>query len=161
MGFVEAICISAKKGVVKKEIAQAELRQNWGLVGDAHAGAWHRQVSLLAGESIDEVKRLLPELEHGAFAENIVTRGVDLRGLAVGDRLLLDDHIELEVTQIGKSCHNACAIKKATGDCIMPREGIFARVLKGGVIRRGTKVRLAYHHGYHSAKKLQGAKNKF
>ncbi|NOY58425.1 MAG: MOSC domain-containing protein [Calditrichaeota bacterium] len=142
MGFIEAICISDKKGVVKNEIPRAELRADWGIVGDAHAGNWHRQVSLLAGESIDRVKQLMPDLARGAFAENIITRGFDLRTLTIGDRLLLGREVVLEVTQIGKKCHHGCLIKQTTGDCIMPREGIFARVIKGGVLSPGLPARI-------------------
>jgi len=135
MSHVEAVCLSHKKGIVKKEQQQVEMRENWGIEGDAHAGDWHRQVSLLAGESIDNVKEILPTLKNGAFAENIITRGINLTTLQVGDRLQVGDQVVLEITQIGKECHNSgCAIKKATGDCIMPREGIFSRVIKGGVI---------------------------
>jgi MOSC domain-containing protein YiiM len=141
MAHVEAVCISAKKGMVKKEQVQVEARTDWGIVGDAHAGKWHRQVSLLAGESIDGVKRVLSNLKHGAFAENIITRGLDLTALRVGDRLQIGDQVVLEVTQIGKVCHNdGCAIKKATGDCIMPREGIFARVLQGGILAKEQEI---------------------
>ena len=135
MSHVEAVCLSHKKGIVKKEQQHVEMRENWGIEGDAHAGDWHRQVSLLAGESIDNVKEILPTLKNGAFAENIITRGINLTTLQVGDRLQVGDQVVLEITQIGKECHNSgCAIKKATGDCIMPREGIFSRVIKGGVI---------------------------
>ncbi len=137
MGYIEAICISKKKGVVKKEIGQARLIPDWGIERDAHAGKWHRQVSLLAGESIDRVKEKLPQLSKGAFAENIITRGVDLAGLPVGARLRIGSDVLLEVTQIGKECHTSCAIKTITGDCIMPREGIFARVIRGGEISPG------------------------
>ena len=133
MAYVEAVCSSRKKGIVKKELDKVILRQNWGLEGDAHAGEWHRQVSLLAGESIDGVKDTLPTLKNGAFAENIITRGIDLTSLNIGDRLQIGDEVVLEITQIGKECHNSgCAIKKATGDCIMPKEGLFARVIQGG-----------------------------
>ncbi len=133
MAHVEAVCSSHKKGIVKKEQARVTLRENWGLEGDAHAGEWHRQVSLLAGESIDGVKETLPTLKNGAFAENIITRGIDLTTLNIGDRLQIGDTVVLEITQIGKECHNdGCAIKKATGDCIMPKEGLFARVIQGG-----------------------------
>lgn len=133
MAYVEAVCSSHKKGIVKKELDKVTLRENWGLEGDAHAGEWHRQVSLLAGESIDGVKETLPALKNGAFAENIITRGIDLTRLNIGDRLQIGDTVVLEITQIGKECHNdGCAIKKATGDCIMPKEGLFARVIQGG-----------------------------
>ena len=122
MAHVEAVCLSHKKGIVKKEQPQVVVLDNWGIDGDAHAGDWHRQVSLLAGESIDGVKEVLPTIKNGAFAENIITRGIDLITLQIGDRLQVGDQVVLEITQIGKECHNSgCAIKKATGDCIMPR----------------------------------------
>jgi len=141
MAYVEAVCLSHKKGIVKKEQDQVLARENWGIGGDAHAGDWHRQISLLAGESIDGVKELLPTLKNGAFAENIITRGIDLNSLRIGDRLQIGDEVMLEITQIGKECHNSgCAIKKATGDCIMPREGIFARVVKGGILAKEQKI---------------------
>ena len=137
MAHVEAVCLSLKKGIVKKEQGKVILRENWGIEGDAHAGDWHRQVSLLAGESIDNVKEILPTLKNGAFAENIITRGIDLTSLTIGERLQIGDEVVLEITQIGKECHNSgCAIKKATGDCIMPREGIFSRVIQGGEISK-------------------------
>jgi len=142
-GHVEAVCVSEKKGMVKKEVDEILLEENWGITGDAHAGIWHRQVSLLAGESIDTVKKKLPHLKHGVFAENIVTRGLDLMTLAVGDRLVINDQVELEVTQIGKKCHNdGCAIKKATGDCIMPKEGIFTKVIRGGVVKADLPIKI-------------------
>ncbi len=146
MAHIEAICISEKKGIPKKEIPMAEFRADWGMVDDAHAGHWHRQISLLAGESIDQVKRLIPQLAHGAFAENIITRGLNLAEMKVGDRLSIANtystsEILLEVTQIGKECHSGCAIQRITGDCIMPREGIFARVLKGGTVQAQDTIR--------------------
>lgn len=141
MARVEAVCISDRKGVVKKAVSQVELQAQWGIESDAHAGKWHRQVSLLAGESIDQVKEILPELEQGAFAENIITRGLDLATLPLGSRLRIGATAELEITQIGKECHNnGCAIKRATGDCIMPREGIFARVVTGGTVTAGDEI---------------------
>jgi len=141
MAYVEAVCLSHKKGIVKKEQGNVVLIDNWGIDGDAHAGDWHRQVSLLAGESIDNVKEVLPTLKNGAFAENIITRGIDLTTLKIGDRLQIGDTVILEITQIGKECHNdGCAIKKATGDCIMPREGIFSRVIQGGEIVKELKI---------------------
>ncbi len=136
MAYVEAVCISEKKGSVKKEQDRVVLRAHWGIEADAHAGDWHRQVSLLAGESIDTVKEALPTLKSGAFAENIITRGIDLGAVVIGDQLVIGDDVVVEITQIGKECHNnGCAIKKLTGDCIMPREGIFAKVLVGGVVK--------------------------
>jgi MOSC domain-containing protein YiiM len=142
MAFVEAVCLSHRKGIVKKEQEQVSVRENWGIEGDAHAGEWHRQISLLAGESIDTVKEVLPTLKKGAFAENIITRGLDLSSLRIGDRLQIGAEVVLEITQIGKECHNSgCAIKKATGDCIMPREGIFAQVIKGGTLTKEQEIR--------------------
>ena len=141
MAIIEAICISKKKGIPKSSIAEATFQVGFGIVNDAHGGDWHRQISLLAGERIDTVKEVLPQLAHGAFAENIITRGVDLQSIQVGDRLQFGTEILLEITQIGKECHDAgCAIKKATGDCIMPREGIFAKVLQGGEAKPGDPI---------------------
>jgi MOSC domain-containing protein YiiM len=143
MAYVEAVCLSHKKGIVKKEQNNVVARENWGIEGDAHAGNWHRQISLLAGESIDSVKEILPTLKNGAFAENIITRGINLSSLRIGDRLQIGDEVILEITQIGKECHNSgCAIKKATGDCIMPREGLFAQVIKGGILAKEQQIRL-------------------
>jgi len=136
---IEAICTSAEKGVIKTPAPRAELVPAHGIRGDAHAGNWHRQISLLATESIARVRRILPDLADGAFAENIVTSGIELKTLPVGTRLRLGSTL-VEVTQIGKECHNACAIKEATGDCVMPREGIFCRVIEGGTIRPGDAV---------------------
>jgi len=139
---VEAICISGKKGIVKREIDEVLFEDDWGIEKDAHAGKWHRQVSLLAGESIDRVKQKLPTLKNGAFAENIITRNIDLTTVKIGDQLQLGDKVVLEITQIGKKCHNdGCAIKKATGDCIMPKEGLFARVINGGNLKKGDVIR--------------------
>lgn len=143
-GFVEAVCISAEKGTIKRAISQILLKQDWGIEGDAHAGDWHRQVSILAGESIDRMRQKMPELDHGMFAENIVTRGIDLSGLIIGDFLRVGHDVILEITQIGKECHNSgCAIKSATGECIMPKEGLFCRVVQGGLIEPGAGIRIA------------------
>jgi MOSC domain-containing protein YiiM len=143
MATVEAICISKKKGIVKKAVDNATFKENWGITGDAHGGKWHRQVSLLSGESIDRVKEKLPGLRDGAFAENIITRGIDLTAIQVGDRLQVGDSVILEITQIGKKCHNdGCAIKKATGDCIMPKEGLFAIVVAGGTISSADQIQV-------------------
>ena len=143
MGTVRAICISARKGVVKEPVGAVELRAEHGIVGDAHAGNWHRQVSLLAQESIDILRVKMPEIGPGAFAENIVTSEVDLRKASIGDRIELGRDIQLEVTQIGKECHTACAIRKMVGECIMPLEGVFARVVRGGVIQPGDEITTA------------------
>ena len=141
MATVEAVCTSDKKGIVKKERDRVILRANWGIEGDAHAGEWHRQVSLLASESIQLVREQLPTLKTGAFAENIITRGIDLEKIGIGRRIRIGDSAVLEITQIGKECHNSgCAIKKATGDCIMPREGLFAKVIEGGSVGPGDDI---------------------
>ncbi|NTW52998.1 MAG: MOSC domain-containing protein [Chlorobiaceae bacterium] len=141
MGFVEAVCISAEKGTVKHAVDSVSLKESWGIEGDAHAGDWHRQVSLLAGESIDMVRRMLPELEYGMFGENVVTMGIELLHLSIGNRLQIEEGALLEITQIGKACHNGgCPIKTATGDCIMPREGIFCKVISGGEVRPGMEI---------------------
>ena len=139
MAEVTAVCISTMKGVPKKEVPEIEVKIDHGIVGDAHAGNWHRQISLLAGESVDKMREKIPALKNGAFAENIVTRGLTLHEMPVGTRLRVGPAL-LEVTQIGKECHSACAIKKVTGDCVMPREGIFAKVLEEGVIRAGDRI---------------------
>jgi MOSC domain-containing protein YiiM len=130
---VESVNISIEKGVAKHEMPEIVLKENFGIEGDAHAGAWHRQVSLLAGEAIDAMKAKGLTLEPGAFGENIVTRGVDWSQAAVGEIITIDE-VELQISQIGKECHSRCAIYYAAGECIMPKQGIFARVLKGGRI---------------------------
>jgi len=139
-GKVVAVCLSASKGERKTPVAAVELRQEHGIVGDAHAGSWHRQVSLLAKESIDKMRALGLDVTTGDFAENITTEGVDLMTLPVGTRLIIGE-TELEVTQIGKECHTRCAIYHQAGDCVMPKEGIFARVLRGGTVRPGDEVK--------------------
>jgi MOSC domain-containing protein YiiM len=133
-GRIVAVSISRGKGERKSPAPSAELRENHGIVGDAHAGEWHRQVSLLALESIEKMQRLGLSVGAGDFAENITTHGIDLVNLAIGTRLTVGD-VVLEVTQIGKECHNRCAIFYQAGDCVMPKEGIFAKVVKGGLIR--------------------------
>ena len=130
---VESVNIAAAKGVQKHEVPEIVLKENFGIEGDAHAGNWHRQVSLLAGEAIDAMKAKGLDLDPGAFGENIVTRGVDWSKASVGDTIVIDE-VELQVTQIGKECHSHCAIYNAAGDCIMPKQGIFAKVIKGGRI---------------------------
>ncbi len=138
---VVSVCISENKGEQKKEVPSVLLKEKHGIVGDAHAGDWDRQVSLLAEESVDTMRAKGLELQSGAFAENIVTRGVTLTALAVGTRLMLGDAL-LEVTRIGKECHSRCAIYYQAGDCVMPREGIFARVLQGGTVQAGDRIRI-------------------
>ena len=146
MGRIEAICISREKGTVKQTVTGAELRAGHGIVGDAHAGDWHRQVSLLPSESIAKVRALMPDLAAGAFAENLITSGIDLGRVQVGDKVSLGNGVLLEVTQIGKECHQGCAIRQITGDCIMPREGVFCRVLSGGRIEPGVSASLDPTH---------------
>ena len=141
-GRVKAVCVAAEKGVVKVAVPRARLQRAFGLEGDAHAGPGPRQVSLLADESIARVRAALPALADGAFAENIVTAGFDLGATRIGDRIRLGSAL-LEVTQIGKDCHNDCPIKRATGDCIMPREGVFCRVVESGSVAPGDPVELA------------------
>ena len=131
---VIAVCISEKKGERKTPVASVELREEHGIVGDAHAGDWHRQVSLLARESIEKMQKMGLAVDAGDFAENITTTGIDLPSLPVGTRLAIGPTL-LEVTQIGKECHTRCAIYHQAGDCVMPREGIFAKVLQGGTVR--------------------------
>ena len=136
---VVAVCISTWKGERKKPVSSVELRENHGIVGDAHAGDWHRQVSLLAMESIEKMRGMGLDVTCGDFAENITTRGIDLPALPLGARLAVGDTL-LEVTQIGKECHTRCAIYHQAGDCVMPKEGVFARVLRGGNVRAGDGV---------------------
>jgi MOSC domain-containing protein YiiM len=139
-GRVETVSVSRTKGVKKRNVSQVRLEVNHGIEHDAHAGPWHRQVSLLAMESIAKIRAKGLDVNPGDFAENITTEGIALHILPVGTRLQLGDAIQVEVTQIGKECHNRCAIFHAVGDCVMPREGIFVRVLKGGVLRPGDAV---------------------
>ena len=136
-----SVNISEKKGTVKKAVPEIRLRPRHGIEGDAHAGDWHRQISLLAEESADKMRALLPDLQPGAFAENINTRGVDLKRLPVGTRLRLGETV-VEVTQIGKQCHSDCEIKKVTGMCVMPTEGIFAVVVREGRVRKGDPIEI-------------------
>lgn len=139
MGEIKALCISKKRGTQKSCIPAAELKVDWGILGDAHAGNWHRQVSLLSLDKIEEFRRKGANVDFGAFGENVVASGFDFRQLPVGTRLRCGP-VLLEMTQIGKECHSHCAIYKAVGDCIMPREGVFARVLEGGVIHVGDSL---------------------
>ena len=141
MAQVVSVNISEKKGTVKREVPEIQLKLRHGIVGDAHAGDWHRQISLLAEESVDKMRSLLPGLEPGTFAENINTRGLELKTLPVGTRLRLGEAV-VEVTQIGKECHSDCEIKKKTGKCVMPTEGIFAVVVKEGSVRRGDEIEI-------------------
>ena len=139
MSKVAAVCISEHKGTKKHPVERITVKENHGIVGDAHAGNWHRQISLLAQESVDEMRRTGLTLRAGDFAENILTEGIDLKHLPVGTVLRVGK-TRLQVTQIGKECHHHCAIYKKMGDCIMPREGVFARVLAGGRISAGDEM---------------------
>ncbi|MFZ2950521.1 MAG: MOSC domain-containing protein [Desulfuromonadaceae bacterium] len=141
MAKVLAVCISENKGERKKPVESVELRENHGIVGDGHAGDWHRQVSLLAQESIDKMRAMGLDVNAGDFAENITTTGIDLVSLPIGSRLQIGETL-LEVTQIGKECHTRCAIYYQAGDCVMPKEGIFAKVITGGTIRPGDGIEL-------------------
>ena len=142
MAVVTSVNLSEAKGVSKHPVPEIQLRCHHGIVGDAHAGDWHRQVSLLAEESVDTMCAAVPmDLPAGAFAENINTRGLDLKHLPVGTHLRVGP-AELEVTQIGKECHSDCAIKKAVGKCVMPTEGIFAVVVQEGTIRPGDEIEI-------------------
>ncbi len=140
-GRVLAVCTSQKKGVPKRDIGRAELRADWGIVGDAHAADWHRQVSLLAWESIEKMRALGLNVRAGSFAENITTTGLCLVDLPIGTRLRIGTAL-VQVTQIGKVCHDKCAIYYQAGDCVMPREGIFVAVLEGGMVQAGDAVQV-------------------
>lgn len=141
MAKVLSVNISEKKGTRKHEVPAIQLKLHHGIVGDAHAGDWHRQISLLANESVDKMRSLgLNGLTSGSFAENIVTEGINLKDLPVGTHLRIGETL-VEVTQIGKDCHNdGCAIQRATGKCVMPTEGIFAVVLEEGIVRAGDPI---------------------
>ena len=139
MGTIISLNISREKGVNKEPVESVELQVDHGIVGDAHAGDWHRQVSLLAEESINFMRNKGLELDPGAFAENITTEGIELATLPIGTRLG-NGQVVLEVTQIGKKCHKGCAIFKQVGDCIMPREGIFTKVIVPGTLRQGDSL---------------------
>ena len=142
MARVVSVNISEKKGTLKKPVPEIELKLRHGIVGDAHAGDWHRQISLLAEESIDTMRPRSPiALDPGVFAENINTEGIDLKGLPVGTHLRIGE-TEVEMTQIGKECHSDCAIKQAVGRCVMPTEGIFAVVVREGVVRPGDEIEI-------------------
>lgn len=143
MASVVAVCTSKKKGTKKQAIASGLLKEDYGLIGDAHAGYLpNRQVSLLAIESIDKMRHLGLKLSPGDFAENITIEGTDLCHLPIGTRILVGNEVVLEVTQIGKECHTACAIRRQIGQCIMPKEGVFARVVRGGLVKSGDKVEI-------------------
>jgi len=141
-GSIVAVCVSKKKGIPKSEVQSSLVLDGYGLEGDAHGGPWHRQVSLLSLEQIQSMKERGFEVGPGSFAENLTTVGVDLDAVAPGDFISVGDSVVLEVTQIGKECHTRCAIYHRIGDCIMPSHGIFARVKRGGLVRKGDAVTL-------------------
>jgi TatD DNase family protein len=136
MGKVMAVCISEKKGTQKKEIGEVNVIADWGFENDAHAGKWHRQVSMLSYEKIEEFKAKGAPVTDGAFGENLIISGYDFKTMEIGTKFQCND-VVLELTQIGKECHNGCEIYQIMGDCIMPREGVFTKVLHGGVIHTG------------------------
>lgn len=140
MAKITSVNISEKKGTVKKPIESGRFELDLGLVGDAHSGSWHRMVSLLAEESIDKVRQMgLPDLKAGDFAENLTTEGVVLHTLPIGTKLRIGQTL-MEVTQIGKECHKGCEIRNKVGDCVMPREGIFCRIIEAGDVKAGDEI---------------------
>lgn len=146
MGKVIAVCVSEEKGTQKHKVKEGEFIEDWGIKGDAHAGKWHRQVSLLSYDKIEEFRKRGAEVENGAFGENLVIEGFDFASFPVGTRFSCGD-VLLEMTQIGKKCHHGCAIFQKMGDCIMPREGVFTKVLHGGIIREGDEFVLFEEQG--------------
>ena len=140
VGIVKAVCISENKGTQKKNVGKARFIEDFGLENDAHAGNWHRQVSLLSYEVIEQFKAKGAPVEDGAFGENLIVTGFDFKNYPVGTRFACNSVI-LEMTQIGKTCHKGCEIQRLMGDCIMPREGVFARVLRAGEISVGDEMR--------------------
>jgi MOSC domain-containing protein YiiM len=142
---IVSIATSSKKGTQKVTVDEAFLVKEHGLKGDAHAGTWHRQVSFLASEEIDKAREKGLEVTFGDFAENIATTGIDWKNIPVGSRIRLGQNALVEITQIGKECHKRCAIYYKAGDCIMPREGVFGRVLEEGKIRCGDPIRIEEH----------------
>ena len=140
MGKILAICTSPKRGTVKTEVPEATLTPEWGIETDAHGGNWHRQVSLLSAEKIENFRKKI-WVDYGAFGENLVVEGFDFRNLPVTSRFQVGD-VVLEMTQIGKECHSDCAIKQAVGRCVMPTEGIFAVVVREGVVRPGDEIEI-------------------
>lgn len=146
MGTVLAVCTSPRKGTQKQNVGSARFVPDWGIQGDAHAGNWHRQVSLLSHEQVEAFRARGAQVDHGAFGENLVVEGFDFKALPVGTRLRCNS-VVLELTQIGKECHAHCAIYQVMGECIMPREGVFARVLQGGIIAVGDQMSLIEEEG--------------
>jgi MOSC domain-containing protein YiiM len=141
-GKIIAVCISKKKGEKKKNVREGILRKNYGIIGDAHSGNWNRQVSLLSCESIDKIRKMGLKVKPGDFAENITVENLDFKNLKLGTKLIINDKVLLEVTQIGKKCENPCSIYYKVGMCIMPKEGIFAKVIKGGKVKVGDRIEI-------------------
>ena len=141
-GRIIAVCTSPSKGTIKTNVGSGVLIEEFGIEGDAHGGFAHRQVSLISAEDIETMRAKLPELEPGSFAENLTTEGFDLAALSIGDRVRVGDCL-LEVSQIGKECHTKCQVFYKTGDCIMPKKGIFCRVLEGGSVKVGDEIATA------------------
>lgn len=143
MGEIIAVCTSEKKGMRKKNVGEGTLVEEFGIDNDAHGGPWHRQVSLLAMESIEKMRAKGLDVGPGDFAENLTTTGIELVSLPIGTKLKIGSTALGEVTQIGKECHNRCAIYYQAGDCVMPREGIFIKVIKGGLVKVGDKIEVS------------------
>jgi len=140
---VIAVCRSDKKGTRKEVVGEGLLKEDYGLVSDAHADCWtHRQVSLLARESIDKMRNLGFDVGPGDFAENLTTEGIDLVSLPLGTNISIGEGVNLEITQIGKECHTGCAIFRQIGKCVMPKEGVFAKVVRGGIVGTGNQIRI-------------------
>ncbi len=144
MSKIAAICISRQRGTLKEPVQKAQIIEDWGIEGDAHAGKWHRQISLLGLGQIEEFRRRGADIDYGAFGENLVVDDMHMSTLPVGTRLRIGGRLgaELEITQIGKQCHSHCAIYQTVGDCIMPREGVFASVIKGGQVKVGDSIEI-------------------
>ena len=142
IGSIVALCVSEQKGTPKNAVPQAIVVERHGIEGDAHAGPGHRQLSALADESIERMRRKLPDLTSGAFGENLVTAGIEWQTLPVGSRLGLGQSVTAEITQHGKKCHTRCAIYYSAGECIMPEEGVFLRVISGGCVTPGDAITL-------------------
>ena len=143
MAKVVAVCTSKTKGVRKENIKQGVLKEEYGLIGDAHADSgWHRQVSLLSTDSIEKMRKMGYDVGPGDFAENLTCEGIELFSLPIGTRLTVGDEVLLEISQIGKECHTGCAIFKLTGKCVMPKEGVFARVIQGGPVKTGDTIKI-------------------
>ena len=140
-GKIVALNISKKKGIPKTNVESVKFIEDWGIEGDVHAGKWHRQISFLAIESIEKMRAKGLNVRPGAFAENITTEFIDLPRLEIGTKIVVGKSV-LEITQIGKECHSKCAIYYQAGDCVMPREGIFARVLEGSIIKIGDEMKI-------------------